>query len=117
MRIAAKLSYQQMYSAIDKSAHDVADAFREGAENIWLVEKTSDSLLNMAGTQLLSLAHMGRGRDGDVLYYLAEGVRMGMRLHLLGVNEVDAQERVRSIPEGMRAASSFAAWGVFNWAV
>ncbi|KAI8627221.1 hypothetical protein F5Y19DRAFT_477790 [Xylariaceae sp. FL1651] len=107
----------QMYSAIDKSAYDVADAFCEGAERLWQVEKSSDSLLNMAGAQLMSLAHMGHGKDGVVLYYLAEGVRMGMRLCLLGVDETAAWEKARTMPDEMRTASSFAAWGVFNWAV
>jgi len=71
----------------------------------------------MAGTQLLSLACMGHGRDGEVLNYLAEGIQIGKRLRLLGVDEATAREHARQIPDGMLSASSFAAWGVFNWAV
>lgn len=60
---------------------------------------------------------MGHGRDGEVLNYLAEGIQIGKRLRLLGVDEATAREHARQIPDGMLSASSFAAWGVFNWAV
>ncbi|KAI1813726.1 hypothetical protein GGS20DRAFT_577389 [Poronia punctata] len=111
----------QMYTAIDKSAHKLVNVFWEETKRLWLAEKVSgahlDTLLNMAAAQLLSLACMGHGRDGDVLDYLNEGVQIGTRLRLLGVDEATARDNARSIPDSMLSTSSYAAWGVFNWAV
>ncbi|KAH8662132.1 hypothetical protein BX600DRAFT_312268 [Xylariales sp. PMI_506] len=107
----------QMYSAIDKTANDYAYRFCDEAERLWEVEKRSDSILNMAGIQMLSLAYIGHGKDHYVLQYLSAAVQMGKRLGLLGVDRSTATRELSKIPEGLHQAHAFAAWGIFNWTV
>lgn len=108
---------QQMYSAIEKSANEYTAQFSVEAERLWSEEKRSDSALNIAGAQILSLAFMGDGRDHDVLHYLAEAVKMGTRMGFLGVDEKTAAAKLGKLPERAIRSASFAAWGVFNWTV
>lgn len=106
-----------MYSAIDKRADTYTEQLCAEAERIWSVEKTSDSILNMIGAQMLSIAYIGSGKDHVVLVYLAEAIRMGMRLGLLGVDDETASSKLASVPQKLLRSYSFAAWGVFNWAM
>ncbi|KAH6651916.1 hypothetical protein BKA67DRAFT_593606 [Truncatella angustata] len=107
----------QMYSAIDKRLNDYAKDFGKESERLWDIVKSSDSSLNMIGAQMLSLAYMGNGKDHKVLKYQLEAVKMGARLGLLGVDRKTAEARLRKLPQSHLVAYSYAAWGVFNWAV
>ncbi|KAF3022599.1 hypothetical protein E8E14_013659 [Neopestalotiopsis sp. 37M] len=107
----------QMYSAIEKEANDYAQQLSAEAVRLWTAEKSSDSILTMIGAQMLSLAYMGNGKDHDVVVYQIESVRMGIRLGLLGVDEKTAASKLAHVMDEELNAYSFAAWGVFNWAM
>ncbi|KAK8102802.1 hypothetical protein PG984_015948 [Apiospora sp. TS-2023a] len=107
----------QMYSAIDKEVNKHARLFCAEAERLWSEVKHTDTLLNMAGAQLLSLAFMGHGKDHACLKYLAEAVDMGKRLRLFGRLDAIGEEAQRKMSADEQSATSFAAWGIFNWSV
>ncbi|KAK8024103.1 hypothetical protein PG993_012169 [Apiospora rasikravindrae] len=107
----------QMYSAIDKEVKKHARLFCAEAERLWLEAKHTDTLLNMAGAQLLSLAFMGHGKDHACLKYLTEAVNMGVRLKLFGRLDAIGEEDQRKMAVDDQSATSFAAWGIFNWSV
>ncbi|KAK7917103.1 hypothetical protein PG985_010711 [Apiospora marii] len=107
----------QMYSAIDKEVNKNAQLFCAEAERLWSEVKHTDTLLNMAGAQLLSLAFMGHGKDHACLKYLAEAVDMGVRLRLFGRVDAIGEETQREMSVDDQSATSFAAWGIFNWSV
>ncbi|KAK8005239.1 hypothetical protein PG990_011276 [Apiospora arundinis] len=107
----------QMYSAIDKGVNKHARLFCAEAERLWSEVKHTDTLLNMAGAQLLSLAYMGHGKDHACLKYLAEAVKMGERLKLFGREDAIGEEAQREMSVDDQSAASFAAWGLFNWGV
>ncbi|KAK7928794.1 hypothetical protein PG985_005792 [Apiospora marii] len=107
----------QMYTAIDEDVDWYTDKLGDEAERLWEEEKEHDLPLNVVSAQLLSLAFMGRGKDHKVLHFLAAAVQMGIRLGLFGVDDTTANRLVQNIPESLRDASSFIAWGVFNWTV
>ncbi|KAK6856887.1 hypothetical protein PG995_007074 [Apiospora arundinis] len=107
----------QMYSAIDKGVNKHAWLFCAEAERLWSEVKHTDTLLNMAGAQLLSLAYMGHGKDHACLKYLAEAVKMGERLKLFGREDAIGEEAQREMSVDDQSAASFAAWGLFNWGV
>lgn len=108
---------QQAYSAVHKGANEYSQPLCKEAERLWSTVKDHDSILNMIGAQMLSLAYMGNGKDHDVFVYLAESIRMGMRLGLFGLDDNAAAAKLSEIPEAMKHAYSFAAWGVFNWSM
>lgn len=105
-----------MYSAIDKGVNRHARSFCVEAERLWFEVKHTDTLLNMAGAQLLSLAFMGHGKYHACLEYLAEAVNMGERLRLFGREDAMGQDQ-REMSVDDQSATSFAAWGIFNWSV
>ncbi|KAK8071514.1 hypothetical protein PG996_004862 [Apiospora saccharicola] len=107
----------QMYTAIDKSIAQYTEQFCIEAERLWTVAQEHDSLLNMIGAQLLSLALVGQGKDHKVIHFLGVAIKMGTRLGLFGVTEEDAKVRMQAIPESSKAAISHTAWGVFNWSI
>ncbi|KAK8072433.1 hypothetical protein PG996_005781 [Apiospora saccharicola] len=107
----------QMYTATDQDANQYTDQFGVEAERLWDAEMEHDSPLDMVSAQLLSLAFMGRGKDHKVLHFLAAAVQIGTRLGLFGVDEDIAKQLLQTLPESLRSASSFIAWGIFNWAV
>ncbi|KAH6649087.1 hypothetical protein BKA67DRAFT_576722 [Truncatella angustata] len=116
--VNALLSWScQMYSAIDKVAEEYARQFCAKAERLWTVEKNCDSLLNMAGAQLLSLASMANGKDYRMLDYTKVAIQMGTRLGLFGLEENSTRNLNQDMSESLRSASSFTAWGIFNWTV
>ena len=106
-----------MYTAIDKSVAQHTEPFCVEAERLWAVAEQDDSLLNMIGAQLLSLAFVGQGKDHKVLHFLGAAIRMGTRLGLFGVADDVAKARMAAIPEGSQAAISNTAWGIFNWSM
>ncbi|KAK6214358.1 Sodium- and chloride-dependent GABA transporter 1 [Pestalotiopsis sp. IQ-011] len=106
-----------MYSAIEKEANNYAEQLSAEAVRLWTIEKNFDSILTMISVQMLSLAFMGNGKDHNVVVYQIESVKMGARLGLLGVDEETAASKLAKIPYERMNAYSFAAWGVFNWAM
>lgn len=71
-----------MYSAVDSTVQSFIPQFCEEAEKRWSLEKATDSLLNLAATQLLGLAYLGNGKDHYVLTYVSEVNAMGARMGL-----------------------------------
>lgn len=107
-----------MYTSIDAAAFELANAFCKEAEQLCLDEESraSDSLLNLAGLQLLSLAYLGQGKDHYVLKYMAKANRMGSRLHLFGADpSIAPGKQGPRASEDVQSATSYAAWGIFNW--
>ncbi|KAF4464291.1 Nitrogen assimilation transcription factor nit-4 [Fusarium albosuccineum] len=107
----------QMYSAYDPAIKPYIAQFSDEAEGRWTKEKPTDSLLRLAGTQLLGLAYLGDGKDHYVLTYVAEANAMGTRMGLFGIDPQVAAIKAREIAPELRNASSYAAWGAFNWIV
>ncbi|KAH7185701.1 uncharacterized protein B0J16DRAFT_355954 [Fusarium flagelliforme] len=107
----------QMYSGIDSAVQKYITQFCEESEKRWSLEKLTDSLLTLAATQLLGLGYLGNGKDHYVLTYVSEVNSMGTRLGLFGVEPSVAVERARKVSPEMQSATSYAAWGTFNWIV
>jgi hypothetical protein len=105
-----------MYSALDPSVTEYTSQFCKEAERSWSEEKSTDSLLTLAGAQLLGLAYMGDGKD-HVLTYIAEANSMGPRLGLFGVDHTTDMPKTEEESPELRGATSYAAWGSFNWIV
>ncbi|KNB06214.1 hypothetical protein FOXG_19601 [Fusarium oxysporum f. sp. lycopersici 4287] len=107
----------QIYSAIDPTVKEYTLQFCQEAETRWSEEKSKDSFLTLAGTQLLGLAYMGDGKNHYVLTYMSEANSMGARLGLFGVDPtVTIPKTVEESPE-LQSVISYAAWGSFNWIV
>lgn len=104
-----------MYTAVDPAASEYTQRFEKDAETLWAEEKSNDSFLNMAASQLLSLAYLGHGKDHFVLKYVASMNSMGMRLGLLGLSSSAAAERLQWVTDDLIDSASYAAWGAFNW--
>ena len=111
------IRYKQMYSGVDFTVQKYITQFCEESEKRWSLEKLTDSLLTLAATQLLGLGYLGNGKDHYVLTYVSEVNSMGTRLGLFGVEPSVAVERARKISPEMQSATSYAAWGTFNWIV
>ncbi|KAF4440587.1 Nitrogen assimilation transcription factor nit-4 [Fusarium acutatum] len=107
----------QMYSAVDSTVQSFISQFCEEAEKRWSLEKASDSLLNLAATQLLGLAYLGNGKDHYVLTYVSEVNAMGARMGLFGVEQSVAISKAKQVSPELQSATSYAAWGAFNWIV
>lgn len=106
-----------MYSASDPQVKEYLPRFSEEAEKRWSNDKATDSLLNLAGTQLLGLAYLGDGKDHYVLTFVSEANTMGTRMGLFGVKPDVVANKSREIAPELRNATSYAAWGTFNWVV
>ncbi|EXK25623.1 hypothetical protein FOMG_17724 [Fusarium oxysporum f. sp. melonis 26406] len=107
----------QMYSTSVPEVRKYLPQFSEEAEKRWSEEKAIDSLLNLAGTQLLGLAYLGEGKDHYFLTYVSEANAMGTRRGLFGVNPEVVASKVREITPELQNATSYAAWGTFNWII
>ncbi|EXK23545.1 hypothetical protein FOMG_19693 [Fusarium oxysporum f. sp. melonis 26406] len=107
----------QMYSALDRTVKKYTSQFCEEAERRWSEEKSKDSFLTLAGTQLLGLAYIGDGKDHYVLTYISEANSMGTRLGLFGVDPTVVTPKTREESPEFQSAISYAAWGSFNWIV
>ncbi|KAF5601626.1 nitrogen assimilation transcription factor nit-4 [Fusarium pseudocircinatum] len=107
----------QMYSAVDSTVQSFIPQFCEEAEKRWSLEKATDSLLNLAATQLLGLAYLGNGKDHYVLTYVSEVNAMGARMGLFGVEQSVAISKAKQVSPDLQSATSYAAWGTFNWIV
>ncbi|KAH6683726.1 hypothetical protein F5X68DRAFT_171961 [Plectosphaerella plurivora] len=106
-----------MYSAVDSTASQYTPLFEKEAETLWSEEKSNDSFLNMAASQLLSLAYLGHGKDHFVLKYAASMDQMGMRLGLFGIPASAAAEKLQWVTKELTSPASYAAWGAFNWII
>ncbi|EXA30436.1 hypothetical protein FOVG_18172 [Fusarium oxysporum f. sp. pisi HDV247] len=107
----------QMYSGFNPSIKEYIPQFCEEAEHRWTDEKATDSLLNLASTQLLGLAYLGDGKDHHVLTYVSEANAMATRMGLFGVDPTEAASKAQEITPALQNATSHAAWGTFNWIV
>jgi len=83
-----------MYSAISDQADQLAIRFCAEAERLWQIEQENgtDSVLNLAAAEFLSLGYLGQGRDHSVLRYLKEAANMGSRMSLFAVGDQDDQK-------------------------
>jgi hypothetical protein len=108
---------QQMCTSIDSTAKEFTQQFCKEAEELWSVEKSTDSLLTLAATQLLGLAYLGNGKDHYVLTFVSEVNSMGTRMGLFGVETVAAISKAKQVSPELQSATSYAAWGTFNWIV
>jgi hypothetical protein len=106
-----------MYSGVDSSVQKYTPEFCKEAEKRWSLEKKTDSLLTLAATELLGLGYLGNGKDHYVLTYVSEVNSMGSRLGLFGVEPSVAIAKAKQVSPGMQSATSYAAWGTFNWIV
>jgi hypothetical protein len=106
-----------MYSGSDPAIKEYTPQFCEEAEHRWTDEKPTDSLLNLASTQLLCLAYLGDGKDHYILTYVSEANAMATRMGLFGVDPVVAARKAQEIVPALQNATSYAAWGTFNWIV
>jgi hypothetical protein len=106
-----------MYSGIDSAVQKYIPEFCEETEKRRSLEKTKDSLLTLAAIELLGLGYMGNGKDHYVLTFVSEVNSMGRRLGLFGVEQSVAIENAKQVSPDMQSATSYAAWGTFNWIV
>ncbi|KAG8671404.1 hypothetical protein FPOAC2_04740 [Fusarium poae] len=107
----------QMYSGIDSAVGKYIPEFCEETEKRWSSEKTTDSLLTLAAIELLGLGYLGNGKDHYVLTYVSEVNSMGRRMGLFGVDSNVAIAKAKQVSPDMQSATSYAAWGTFNWIV
>ncbi|KAM0507994.1 hypothetical protein ACHAP8_000199 [Fusarium lateritium] len=77
----------------------------------------TDSLLTLAATELLGLGYLGNGKDHYVLTYVSEVNSMGRRMGLFGVDSGVAVAKAKQVSPDMQSATSYTAWGTFNWIV
>ncbi|KAM0356119.1 hypothetical protein ACHAPU_000513, partial [Fusarium lateritium] len=107
----------QMYTSIDSSVKEFTQQFCKEAERRWSLEKSTDSLLTLAATQLLGFSYMGNGKDHYVLTFVSEVNSMGTRMGLFGVETSIAISKAKQVSPELQSATSYAAWGTFNWIV
>ncbi|KAI0834852.1 hypothetical protein F5Y06DRAFT_289573 [Hypoxylon sp. FL0890] len=105
----------QMYSAFDKDSMRYAIEFCEEAEKLWKDEQNSYSA--MAGAVLLSLSHIGSGRDHAVLLYASQAMRMGEQLGVFKITDASALRFDVNTSEDNTKTRCYVAWGTFNWNV
>lgn len=104
-----------MYSAIDPHTNALTARFCAEAERLWEMERGTNSTVNIAAAQFLSLGYLGQGRDHAVLRYLGEACTMGIEMGLFGVEDGVAAARTAGLTGEPKRAHMYAAWGVFNW--
>jgi hypothetical protein len=104
-----------MYGAIDNNVTQFQEALCDEAERYWNLEDYAPKTTSIAALQLLSLSYLGKGKDHKVLKFVGEASHMGFTMGLFGLEPSIALKRYDEIPEDMRLAASYAAWGTFNW--
>ncbi|POR36619.1 N-terminal fungal transcription regulatory domain-containing protein [Tolypocladium paradoxum] len=105
----------QMYSAIDPQTDALTAPFCAEAERLWEMERGTNSTVNIAAAQFLSLGYLGQGRDHAVLKYLREACNMGIEMGLFGIEDGAAVASIAKLTGEAKRAHMYAAWGVFNW--
>ncbi|PNY25245.1 N-terminal fungal transcription regulatory domain-containing protein [Tolypocladium capitatum] len=103
----------QMYSAIDPQTDELTARFCAEAERCWEMERGTNSTVNIAAAQFLSLGYLGQGRDHAVLQYLGAAYNMGIEMGLFDVE--DGAPSIAKLTGEAKCAHMYAAWGVFNW--
>ncbi|KAM5358605.1 hypothetical protein ACJA88_014472 [Fusarium oxysporum] len=106
-----------MYSALDPTVKEYTPQFSEETEKRWTEDKSTDPLLTLAGIPLLGLAYLGVGKDHYALTYASEANSMGTRMGFFGTEHTVAMPKVREVNSELQSATSYAAWGSFNWLV
>ncbi|KAH7247419.1 uncharacterized protein BKA55DRAFT_739434 [Fusarium redolens] len=107
----------QMYSALDPTVKSYTPQFSDETEKRWAEDKSTDSLLTLAGIPLLGLSYLGDGKDHYALTYVSEANSMGTRMGFFGTEHTVAMPKVREVNSELQSATSYAAWGTFNWLV
>ncbi|KAL7626363.1 hypothetical protein AAE478_003135 [Parahypoxylon ruwenzoriense] len=107
----------QCYSSLIPEAAALVAAFEEEAEQLWAVEKFSNTLTAAAASQLLNNISVSRGRDEFASQCLEEGIQMGKRMGLFGVRSEDASALtwLDHHQDWLRAACH-TSWGIFSCA-
>jgi hypothetical protein len=105
-----------MYSAINGDVDKLVDDFAAEAERLWAIEGRSHRLTDIIAAQYMGLSYQARGIDHAVLRYLSEAVQIGTSMGLFGVEQTTAQSRMCSLSPAQARATSYSAWGIFNWA-
>ncbi|RFN50197.1 nitrogen assimilation transcription factor nit-4 [Fusarium flagelliforme] len=106
-----------MYSALDPTVKEYTPQFSEETEKRWAEDKSTDSLLTLARIPLLGSAYLGDGKDHYALTYVSEANSMGTRMGFFGTEHAVAMPKVREVNSELQSATSYAAWGTFNWLV
>ncbi|KAF2117392.1 hypothetical protein BDV96DRAFT_572001 [Lophiotrema nucula] len=113
--VSALLAFSsQTFAIVEPEAASKVFDFQQEAEELWRVEKLTDSLPAVAGVTLLSLSFSAGGNGEAAKTYLEEGVEMAKRLKLFGIFDTLKEQDVASFTEDHQRAIRRAAWGVFN---
>lgn len=107
----------QMYSTLDSQASSFIASFGRESKQLWMAEKEHDSHLNLASIQLLGMSYIGDGKDHYVLRFVAEAQTMATRMGLIGIHPTISTGMALELPEDVKSATSYAAWGTFNWII
>ncbi|KAI1633796.1 hypothetical protein F4809DRAFT_569424 [Biscogniauxia mediterranea] len=104
----------QCHSSLQSEVASLALAFEIEAEELWQLEKHTNTLTAVAAAQLLSNAAAFRGREEFSKHCLEEGVMMGQRMGLFGVKSQDASALawLNHQQDWLRAACH-TSWGIF----
>ncbi|KAI1376755.1 hypothetical protein F4677DRAFT_459573 [Hypoxylon crocopeplum] len=107
----------QSYSNLQPEAAAHVVAFESAAERLWAVEKFNNTLTAAAASQLLNNTASSRGRNEFASQCLEEGLQMGVRMGLWGVDSENesALSWLDHHQDWLRAACH-TAWGVFSCA-
>jgi hypothetical protein len=109
---------QQQYCATNPGAATSASKFLDEALKLWKLNSAHDSLMTAAAAQLLSLICFCNGKETIAQSLRDDGKRMAERMELFGVVSDDASiSRQREMPLPALRATSYVAWGCFNWLV
>ncbi|KAI1500427.1 hypothetical protein F5X99DRAFT_239715 [Biscogniauxia marginata] len=105
----------QCYSNLQSEVASLALAFETEAEELWQLEKHTNTLTAVAAAQLLSNAAAFRGREEFSNQCLEEGIQMGLRMGLFGVESQDASTLawLDHQQDWLRAACH-TSWGIFT---
>jgi hypothetical protein len=111
---------QRAYTSEDGSAAMKSKEFEKEAEQLWLTNKSEDSILSIAALTLLFGSEGSHGQLVPSLEYLHEMFEMAKRLRLLGVRDSIHDGELALMNKNDQISTSQAAWGAFNclvWAV
>ncbi|KAI1143960.1 hypothetical protein F5Y05DRAFT_407359 [Hypoxylon sp. FL0543] len=107
----------QSYSSLKPEASGFVGAFEAEAERLWRTDKFTNTLTAAAAAQLLNNTSASRGRDDFANQILDEGILMGKRMGLFGVDSADASALIwlDHHQDWLRAACH-TSWGLFSCA-
>ncbi|OTA93053.1 hypothetical protein M434DRAFT_31271 [Hypoxylon sp. CO27-5] len=107
----------QSYSSLQPEASGLVGAFEAEAERLWEIEKFNNTLTAAAAAQLLNSTSASRGRDDFAKQCLDEGIQMGKRMGLFGMDSENASALtwLDHHQDWLRAACH-TSWGIFSCA-